>query len=125
MNNENKTITELEKLGYSGIDACLMISLFEYGLAWKDGIKEIDFIYGIKMNDCDFTRFDRIQIDKSIDVRKEYDWAEFDAVESFTGTTRKDWDKLELPQKIFDLITYYGFENVCGSSYWEGFEITQ
>ena len=125
MNNENKTITELKKLGYSGIDACLSISVFEYGLAWKEDEKEIDFIYGIKMNDCDYSRFDRIQIDKSIDVRKEYDWADFKEVESFTGSTREEWNKLELPQKINDLITYYGFENVCGSSYWEGFEITQ
>ena len=125
MNNENKTITELEKLGYNGIDRGLDISLLEYGLAWKEDEKEIDFIYGIKMNGCDYSRFDRIQIDKSIDVRKEYDWADFKEIESFTGSTRKEWDKLELPQKINDLISYYGFENVCGSSYWEGFEITE
>ena len=125
MNNENKTITELEKLGYNGVDLGLDISLLEYGLAWKEDEKEIDFIYGIKMNGGDYSRFDRIQIDKSIDVRKEYDWADFKEIESFTGSTRKEWDKLELPQKINDLITYYGFENVFGSTYWEGFEITE
>lgn len=122
MKNENLTINKLEEQGFIGQDIGLDISLFEYGLAWKENDKEIEFIYAIGHN---ITRFDRVSIDKSIDVRKEYDWAEFNEVENFVGATSADWDKLELPQKIADLLSYYGFENVFGSSYWEGFEIKE
>lgn len=124
MKNENLTINKLEEQGFVGQDLGLDISLFEYGLAWKENDKEIEFIYAIKHDDIN-SRFDRVSIAKSIEVRKEYDWVDFDEVESFVGATPAEWDKLELTQKIADLLSYYGFENVFGSTYWEGFEIKE
>jgi hypothetical protein len=41
------------------------------------------------------------------------------------GSIKEDWDALPLPQKIYDLVSYYGFENIFGSSYWEGFQIEE
>ena len=122
---EIDTITKLEEKGYIGTDACLATSLFEYGLAWKEDEKQIEFIYGIGMEDCDYNRFDRCSFDLDLDVRKEFDWADFDEVESFIGSTSQEFDRLPLPQKIYDLVSYYGFENIFGSSYWEGFEIQE
>jgi hypothetical protein len=58
-----------------------------------------------------------------LDVQTEFDWANFDDVYSFAGMDSIDWNELELPQKISDLLSYYGYENIFGSSYWEGFEI--
>lgn len=122
---EIDTITKLEQNGYTGTDACLAISLFEYGLAWKEDEKQIQFIYGMALNDTEYNRFDRCSFDLDLDVRKEFDWADFNEVESFLGSTGEEFDALPLPQKIYDLVSYYGFENVFGSSYWEGFEIQE
>jgi hypothetical protein len=126
---EIDTITKLEENGYIGTDACLAISLFEYGLAWKEDEKQIEFIYGITAHDRNsepcFNRFDRCSFDLDLDVRKEFDWADFEEVESFIGSTSQEFDRLPLPQKISDLVSYYGFENIFGSSYWEGFEIQE
>jgi len=122
---ELNTISKLEQHGYSGIDACLATSLFEYGLAWKEDDKQIEFIYGIGVNDEDYNRFDRCSFALDLDVRKEFDWSDFKEVESFTGLTRDQFDALPLPQKIYDLVSYYGFENIFGSSYWEGFQIEE
>jgi len=122
---EIDTITKLEENGYIGTDACLAISLFEYGLAWKEEENQIEFIYGIGMEDCDYNRFDRGSFDLGLDVRKEFDWADFNEVESFIGLTSQEFDALPLPQKISDLVSYYGFENIFGSRYWEGFEIQE
>ena len=125
--SEINTIPKLKKLGYTGTDADLATSLFEYGLAWKEEGDQIKFIYAIggDYDKIEYTKFDRIAFDKDLDARKEFDWANFDEVESFTGMTSTDWDALPLPFKIKDLIGYYGFENVCGSSYWEGFAIEE
>ena len=122
---EIDTITKLEENGYIGTDACLATSLFEYGLAWKEEEKQIEFIYGMGFTFTDYNRFDRCSFDLDLDVRKEFDWADFNEVESFVGLTSQEFDRLPLPQKISDLVSYYGFENIFGSSYWEGFEIQE
>jgi len=124
---EINAISKLEQLGYSGIDACLATSLFEYGMAWKEDDKQIEFIYAIggDYDKVEYNKFDRITFNTDLDVRKEFDWADFEEVESFTGLTSDQFDALPLPHKINDLIGYYGFENVCGSSDWEGFQIEE
>ena len=124
---EINTISKLERHGYSGIDACLATSLFEYGMAWKEDDKQIEFIYAIAgdYDKVEYNKFDRIAFNTDLDVRKEFDWADFEEVESFTGLTSDQFDALPLPHKINNLIGYYGFENVCGSSYWEGFQIEE
>ena len=124
---EINTISKLEQLGYIGTDADLATSLFEYGLAWKEDDKQIEFIYAIggDYDKIEYKKFDRITFNTDLDVRKEFDWADFAEVESFTGLTSDQFDALPLPHKINDLIGYYGFENVCGSSYWEGFQIEE
>ena len=123
--SELNTISKLEQLGYIGIDACLATSLFEYGMAWKEDDKQIEFIYGIGLKGEDYNRFDRCSFALDLDVYKEFDWADFEEVESFTEGTRGNFDALPLPQKIYDLVSYYGFENIFGSSYWEGFQIEE
>ena len=122
---EIDTITKLEQNGYIGTDACLATSLFEYGLAWKEDDNQIEFIYGIGLEETEYNRFDRCTFDLDLDIKEEFDWADFSEVESFTGMTSTEWDDLPLPFKINDLVKYYGFENVFGSSYWEGFEIQE
>tara|TARA_B100001093_G_scaffold399831_1_gene387338 strand:- start:270 stop:656 length:387 start_codon:yes stop_codon:yes gene_type:complete len=122
---EIDTITKLEKNGYIGTDACLAISLFEYGLAWKEDDKQIEFIYGISVEGTEYNRFDRCTFDLDIKAEEEFDWADFDEVASFSGLTVEQFRALPLSSQIYNLQVHYGFENVFGSSYWEGFEIQE
>ena len=73
----------------------------------------------------EWTRFDRCEISKDVDVFQEYDWADFNEVFSFVGANKEEWIAFNLTRQITDLIYYYGFENVFGSTYWEGFEIKE
>jgi len=124
------TIPKLEQQGFQGGDACLAISLFEYGFAWRlldDG--EVLFIYGIRNNNSDYDRFDRCSI-KPCDPKVEWNWADFPGVAECIGLDIDEWldDSDKMPRftdVVSDLISYYGYENVFGSSYWEGFAIAE
>ena len=104
-----------------GVDMDIEISLKEYGLAWIETDKDILFYYGIDRNEktTDYNRFDFCSFEKDIDIKNEFDWVDFKAVASFTGVD--DYKgKIHLANIVFDLLCYYGYENVFGSSYWEG-----
>lgn len=106
----------------NGVDADIETSLKEYGLAWVETDKDILFYYGIGYGPNEegfeeYVKFDFCTIDKNTDIKNEYDWADFDAVSNFIGT---DIFTLPLIQQIESLNSYYGYENVFGSSYWEG-----
>jgi len=114
-----------------GLDASMDISIIEYGLAWKKikvapfriGDKyhyDYHFWYGIKTdNNGNYTRFDWADIPVKCDVFREFDWVDWDSFLSFVGLEKTDWKKLPLPQKIANLIHYYGHENIFGTSYTE------
>lgn len=115
------SIALLEAQGFDGPDVSLEISLFEYGIAWRILEKETLFIYAIN-GTC--SAFDRCTIDNDIDPYKEWNWVEdwnvfYDPCE----LTKEEWDAYPLEQKVYDLLCHYGYENVFGSSYWEGFKI--
>lgn len=114
------SISKLKRLKFQGQDVSLDISLGEYGLAWKGNGKDCLFIYSIGNG-----RFDRITfLDyKKIQIEKEYDWADLQAVADSVGLTLKDWTDDSFVNKIVDLISYYGTGEIFGTSYWEGFEI--
>lgn len=110
-----------------GVDVDIEISLKEYGFAWISGDTETLFYYGIKRGmdsegdmEEEYTRFDFCTLDNNIDVYSEYDWADFNALLSFTGQTKQEFDDMPLVQKIHDLIQYYGHLNIFGETYWEG-----
>jgi len=113
-----ETIGLLEQQGFEGIDASLEISLFEYGIAWRKLESETLFIYSIGKGS-----FDRVTVENSVDVEKEWSFADFKALMSSLGMAVEEWRKMPLAQKVSDLVSYYGFENIFGASYWEGFEI--
>ena len=114
---EIDTITKLEQNGYIGTDVCLATSLFEYGIAWKED--------GIGIEGTEYNRFDRCTFDLDLDIRKEFDWVDFDEVASFCGQTLDQFLAMDLASQIYNLQVHYGFENVFGSSHWEGFEIQE
>ena len=128
MNTEEiNTISKLESLKFEGGDACLSTSLFEYGLLWHEGEAETTFIYGIAIspNGYDFNLFDRCTIANDCDVLNEYDWCDFEGVYKYNGTTVEEWAKLPLQVKISDLVSFYRYENIFGSTYCEGFTVKE
>lgn len=106
--------SEYNHKNLTGPDADIEISLKEYGLAWIETETEYLFYYSINL---DNTRFDFCTIDKGLDVFKEYDWADFNAVESSCDCDMKDVDLL---QQIQNLLWHYGYENIFGSTYLVG-----
>jgi hypothetical protein len=117
------SIDKLKAAGFSGPDASLEISLFEYGIAWRDIGDEILFIYEIPGRDKKV--FDRCSFKKNTNVLKEFDWVSWTSLFNTLGVSVQQWINFPLAQKIWDLFNYHGAENVFGSSYWEGFNIVK
>lgn len=117
-----KKLSELKQLGFEGTDKTLSISLDEYGLAWTTNPDQPnDFHFCFKQPNGKFVW--GFYFAKDTDAQKEFNWVDWPAFLSTMGMTQKEWNQLSLPQKISDLINYYGTENVMGSAYQEGWEI--
>ena len=107
-----------------GIDVDLEISLKEYGIAWIEEEKKVLFYYGISAaeNECgesEFDRFDFCSFNKDMDIKKEFDWAKWKAINCYIGG---DIMTYGFPEQIQTLNKYYGYENIFGSTYWKGLE---
>jgi len=105
-----------------GIDNNIEISLKEYGIAWSIEKNKLTIYYGIRqeLNDCneyEWVEFDWNCYPMNINVREEWNWANFEEVNDFVGGGFFNQD---LPYQIFDLLSYYGSENLFGSSYCGG-----
>jgi hypothetical protein len=114
------SISKLEALGFEGVDVSLTISLEEYGLAWKKDGNEYLFIH----NASHGTNYDRTRFAADLDIYREFDWVNWDAFFRVIGGTRPDFDAMPFPHRIYDLMNYYGVENIFGTTYWEGFTIS-
>ncbi len=112
---DKKTRYDFDHSKIEGTDACIEISLKEYGLAWVENEEEILFYYGVEYAH-DYIYFDMARFTKPINVYKEFDWADFGAVCDYAD----DFKKVSVVQHISTVLNYYGFENVFGSRYWEG-----
>ena len=117
-----KEIKSVEKF-FHGVDACIETSLFEYGLAWKEESKDSYlFYYGIKYGDQgDYVTFDHCQLTKPESIFIEFDWVNWESFLNTLGLTKSEFLMRDFPFQISDLLGYYGYENIFGSSYWEGF----
>jgi len=119
--------------GYDGVDVDIDISIFEYGIAWKeipfetfiygDKLKKkYEFIYGTEYGESRYVRFDRITMDEFEFLDLIYDsWIEVKNVLGFTGLTEKEFVD-SFPHAIHDLYNYYGYIEIFGESY-GGFKI--
>ena len=117
------SISLLETQGFEGSDASLSESLFEYGLAWREVDNEYLFIH--RHPNC-VGCFDRSTFKKDLDVQKEFNWIKWGEITSYLGVDDlEEWLTFPLPHKISDLVSYHGYENIFGTSYWEGFKISE
>lgn len=110
----------LEAQGFEGPDKSLYISLKDYSIAWWDLGEDILFIYAIHGT----ARYDRATVPKSLDLKKEYTWIKWSNLMDYVGCVDfEEWAARDLATKICDLVSYYGAEEIFGTSYWPGFEI--
>jgi hypothetical protein len=115
-----KTLTEYENAGFNGIDASLETSLFEYGLIWHENDQDGDtkLIFGINYDGESYNQFDYgFYNEKEFTDLIESSWFNLDDILSFISNTKENWLNTNLGNRIFDCISYYGYENIFGSSY--------
>lgn len=110
--------------GFEGPDVSMSISLFEYGIAWKQAKKDnYLFVIGINAIEDNYNRFYYFNMSKDdfISLCNE-SWFDIESIcDSFDATKEKFIENF--PSTVFDANSYYGYENVFGSCYSEGFEI--
>ena len=110
---------------YEGTDASLEIALYEYGLIWKivnEDEDEYQFVYGVDNDGCDYNKFDwaNMTMGDWVELLNE-SWVDIEAIEDFADTS-KQYLIDSFPRMVDVLVSYYGYENVFGSSYYP-FEI--
>lgn len=123
------SIPLLEAQGWRGTDASLETSIFEYDFAWRE-LEEPDehgddHIFLYRLTGREGARFDRVSMGSARDLRKEYGWVDWSSFLSTVGSSSEDWDALPYAHRVYDLMNVYGYENIFGSSYWEGFQIEE
>lgn len=112
-----------DKIQLDGIDVNLEISLKEYGIAWHKTESDIVFIYGIEYDGNDFTRFCKCSFDLSANLVEEFNWideSDWQSFASFIGADASEIKELPIEELIHSLVSYYGTENIFGSSYCQG-----
>lgn len=125
-----RSIPLLEQQGFEGSDVTLSIALFEYDLIWRkldppleDGDDYL-FIYHISGEDS-ASRYDRVLMSSGLDLKKEYNWVDWEDFLKTNGTPEHEWVEIPFAVRIYDLFRVYGYENMFGASHWEGFPITE
>lgn len=121
---KEKTLEDYEKEGYQGQDASLDISLYEYGLIWKQEKDDIKFIYGIGTGfpDGNYNKFDYGFVPINVNPKEEWNWANWDELADHESMFVDELLEMQLPDLVNALVSYYGYENVFGTST-GGFEI--
>ena len=115
----NIDFEKLEKLGFYGIDACLVTSLCEYGVITRKKDETFEFIYVVEWLECDIPlRFDVVTMDEQeVNSILGENWVDSDRFISFAGQTEAEWFKSNVINRVHDLLMYYGYPDIFGSSY--------
>ena len=103
-----------------GVDVSKEITLKEYGFGYhvltRKGIYRfyIGDIYSIKRDEeggHEFTWFECLELPLKTDIEVEFDFINVADVASFAGLTELEWLNLDAPGKLYDAISYYGYDN--------------
>lgn len=118
--DSKRYVKRLSEKAWHGTDVNLEISLFEYDLIWKEKKDKFQFVHI-----CSHRKgFSFGYFKKNLDFLKAFNWVNWDIFLSSLGDINFDeWNKLPFGYKIFDLVNYYGIENVFGTDYYEGFNV--
>ena len=103
-----------------GVDVSKEITLKEYGFGYhvltRKGIYrfyigDLDSIKRDKEVGHEFTWFECIELPLEVDMEVEFDFINVADVASFAGLTELEWLNLDAPGKLYDAISYYGYDN--------------
>lgn len=125
------TIDLLEAQGFEGVDASLAISLLEYDFAWRKLTPPIDgddYLFIYRLRDRGTNVFDRCTMKSSVSLEREYNWiskSDWTSLFRSHGVGKHSWHLRPFPVRMSDLLRRHGYENIFGSSYWEGFKIRE
>ncbi len=105
-----------------GIDADIETSLFEYGVICRKNkhCSEPDEHFCLYLTKPDLFDWGYKKESELNDLINGSDWMKDKDVESFlsyVGMPKADWLQLTFINKLHDLFSYYGYENIMGSTY--------
>ena len=110
------------KSTFIGIDASLEISLLEYGLIVSNEVHEDGSGTHFCVYKCNggYGTGHISEADLNNLINGE-DWANEEDINSFlsfVGMSKNDFLQMPLITKLFDLISYWGYENIMGTEYY-------
>lgn len=120
-------LSRLRMLDFHGIDADLVTSLAEYGMAWRQVPRDTgswhkgdwQFVFRCDYHPDGTPYFDCNTYSDAINWRLEWDWIgeKEAALLDFLGMTKEEFDKQPFPIQVYDLVSYFGAEEIFGTSY--------
>lgn len=119
----------LERLGFKGVDVSTDISLFEYGLLIREvteyqcSIQPTTFYQVLYVTDWAKYEVPLMYDIASItegDIKDIFneDWFESEEVLKTCGITEEQFFNSSIQMQLSDMLSYYGYENIFGSSYY-------
>lgn len=114
----------IQKLTFSGIDASKEISLLEYGLLVSDqlhldGSNTRFVVYRINENHFDCGHISEEEINGYVFGKEFPNDEDIASFLSFVGEFKpEEWAKFTFQTKLHDLFSYWGYENIMGTSYY-------
>lgn len=124
--NGSRLLSELEKEGFEGVDCDLATSLYEYGLIWKKEEHKPEYImyFGVGVNEeGEYNTFDNGWYSATTeDALSMLDWINWPKILSFLGMEVEEFERvldagIFPPMLYFDLMSYYGSEEIFGTPY--------
>ncbi len=114
-------ISRYQQQGFVGVDVCLMTSLHEYGLIWKEykrnlkkrGVEKGEILaicssvpvsQPLHEHDIDYGYFKKSDL-------LDYDWIDWKLVAGHIGTSVEDLKGQDTGNLLYSLIGFYGVEN--------------
>ena len=107
-------------MGFIGIDASIKISLNEYGMIAREHEKnELQVIHVTQFYDFEHPKYFDIHYISFDDLKKIMNepWFEKKEFLSYLGITETEFLELPYIHILSDYLSYYGYENILGSSY--------
>jgi hypothetical protein len=113
-----KTLKLSDLENYLGIDVSNEISLYEYGLLCKtNDLNDIHCYYGIGSdNSGNFNTFDCSELSKH-EIIGLFNELDKPGLLSYTGLTEDQFLAEDPIHQIYNLLNYFGYENIFGHCY--------
>lgn len=118
------SLAKLKTAGFRGLDVSVGESLLRGPVYKCDEDGRHIFVHHTSHSD---DLFDRSSYHNETVVEKEWDWAfredGFLGLLAYLGIDQEIWNQMPFPEKVLGLVSYYGTEEIFGTTYWEGFKI--